>query len=59
MPKISVAVPAERLTNLDRHVGKDGTFVNRSEAVRTSIRDLLEGIDARHGRLDDAGQDGD
>ena len=62
VPKISVEVPAELLTDLDRHVGEDGKFVNRSEAVRTSIRrtlDLLDDIDARHGRLDDARQDGD
>jgi Arc/MetJ-type ribon-helix-helix transcriptional regulator len=52
-------VPAERLTDLDRHVGEDGKLVNWSGAVRTSIRlDLLGSIDARHGRLDDAGQDG-
>jgi Arc/MetJ-type ribon-helix-helix transcriptional regulator len=59
MPNTSVEVPAERLTDLDRHVGEDGKLVNRSGAVRTSIRlDLLGSIDARHGRLDDTGQDG-
>lgn len=57
MPKISVEVPAELLADLDEHVGPDGKFVNRSEAVRASIRktlDQLEKIDARQGRLDDA-----
>ena len=57
MPKISVEVPAELLDDLDEHVGPDGKFVNRSEAVRASIRktlDQLEKIDARQGRLDDA-----
>ncbi|MUV90339.1 CopG family transcriptional regulator [Halapricum sp. CBA1109] len=56
MPKISVEVPAELLTDLDRHVGEDGKFVNRSEAIRASIRktlDTLDEIDARHDRLDD------
>jgi len=56
MPKISVEVPAELLADLDEHVGEDGKFVNRSEAIRASIRktlDLLDDIDARHGRLDD------
>lgn len=56
MPKISVEVPEELLADLDRHVGGDGKFVNRSEAVRASIRktlDMLDDIDARHGRLDD------
>jgi len=56
MPKISVEVPAELLDDLDDHVGEDGKFVNRSEAIRASIRktlDVLDDIDARQGRLDD------
>jgi len=58
MPKISVEVPQELLDDLDDHVGDDGKFVNRSEAVRASIRktlDLLDEIDARQGRLDQHG----
>ena len=54
MPKISVEIPGELLADLDDHVGEDGKYVNRSEAVRASIRnnlDLLDEIDARHGRL--------
>jgi Arc/MetJ-type ribon-helix-helix transcriptional regulator len=54
MPKISVEVPEELLDDLDEHVGDDGKFVNRSEAVRASIRktlDILDDIDGRHGRL--------
>ncbi|MFW5895872.1 MAG: ribbon-helix-helix domain-containing protein [archaeon] len=56
MPKISVEVPAELLADLDDHVGEDGKFVNRSEAIRASIRktlDLLDDIDDRQGRLED------
>ncbi|WP_434522880.1 ribbon-helix-helix domain-containing protein [Halorubrum sp. AS12] len=56
MPKISVEIPAELLADLDDHVGDDGKFVNRSDAVRASIRknlDLLDEIDARHDRLDE------
>jgi Arc/MetJ-type ribon-helix-helix transcriptional regulator len=56
MPKISVEVPAELLEDLDDHVGEEGKFVNRSEAIRASIRktlDMLDDIDARQGRLDD------
>jgi len=56
MPKISVEIPGELLDDLDDHVGDDGKFVNRSDAVRASIRktlDLLDEIDARHDRLDD------
>ncbi len=56
MPKISVEVPEELLADLDDHVGEDGKFVNRSEAIRASIRktlDVLDDIDERHGRLED------
>jgi len=56
MRKISVEIPAELLADLDDHVGDDGKFVNRSDAVRASIRktlDMLDEIDARHGRIDD------
>jgi Arc/MetJ-type ribon-helix-helix transcriptional regulator len=54
MTKISVEIPAELLADLDDHVGEDGKFVNRSDAIRASIRktlDLLDEIDARHDRL--------
>ena len=56
MTKISVEVPNELLADLDDHVGEDGKFVNRSEAVRASIRktlDQLDEIDQRQGRIDD------
>jgi len=55
MPKISVEVPDELLADLDEHVGEEKKFVNRSEAIRASVRktlDLLDEIDDRHGRLD-------
>jgi len=61
MPKISVEVPQELLEDLDRHVGEEGKFVNRSEAVRASIRktlDVLDEIDERHGRLDGESRQG-
>ncbi|MFB6234210.1 MAG: ribbon-helix-helix domain-containing protein [Halopenitus sp.] len=56
MPKISVEIPEELLDDLDDHVGEDGKFVNRSDAIRSSIRknlDVLDEIDKRHGRLDE------
>jgi Arc/MetJ-type ribon-helix-helix transcriptional regulator len=56
VPKISVEMPGELLDDLDDHVGEDRKFVNRSEAVRASVRktlDILDEVDARHGRLDD------
>ncbi|RRJ27773.1 ribbon-helix-helix domain-containing protein [Halocatena pleomorpha] len=55
MGKISVEIPEELLEDLDDHVGEDGKFVNRSDAIRASIRktlDLLDEIDERHGRLE-------
>lgn len=54
MPKISVEIPKELLDDLDAHVGEDRKFVNRSDAVRGSIRktlDILDEIDNRHDRL--------
>jgi Arc/MetJ-type ribon-helix-helix transcriptional regulator len=56
MPKISVEIPEELLADLDDHVGDDGKFVNRSDAIRASIRktlDILDEIDQRQGRLED------
>ena len=55
MPKVSVEIPQELLDDLDEHVGDDGKFVNRSDAVRASIRktlDMLDEIDERHDRVD-------
>jgi len=45
MPKISVEIPGELLDDLDDHVGNDGKFVNRSDAVRASIRKTLDVLD--------------
>ncbi|WP_411965075.1 ribbon-helix-helix domain-containing protein [Haloferax sp. YSMS24] len=56
MAKISVEIPDELLADLDEHVGDDKKFVNRSDAVRSSIRktlDILDEIDKRHNRLED------
>ncbi len=53
MPKVSVEIPQELLDDLDEHVGDERKFVNRSDAVRASIRktlDMLDEIDKRHGR---------
>lgn len=56
MSKISVEIPDELLADLDEHVGDDKKFVNRSDAIRASIRktlDMLDDIDDRHGRLEE------
>jgi Arc/MetJ-type ribon-helix-helix transcriptional regulator len=55
MAKVSVEIPDELLADLDGHVGEDKKFVNRSEAIRASIRktlDTLDEVDRRQGRLD-------
>jgi Arc/MetJ-type ribon-helix-helix transcriptional regulator len=55
MAKVSVEIPDELLADLDSHVGEDRKFVNRSEAIRASIRktlDTLDEVDRRQGRLD-------
>jgi Arc/MetJ-type ribon-helix-helix transcriptional regulator len=55
MPKVSVEIPQELLDDLDEHVGDERKFVNRSDAVRASIRktlDMLDDIDRRHGRVE-------
>ena len=47
-------MPDELLADLDEHVGDDKKFVNRSDAIRASIRktlDILDEIDERHGRI--------
>lgn len=60
MPKITVEIPEHLLEDLDKHVGDEKKFVNRSDAIRTSIRktlDIMDEIDARHGRLDNETED--
>jgi len=55
MPKVSVEIPQELLDDLDEHVGEEGKFVNRSDAVRASVRktlDMLDKIDERRGRVE-------
>lgn len=56
MTKVSVEIPDELLADLDEHVGADGKFVNRSDAIRASIRktlDRLDEIDERQGRIEE------
>jgi Arc/MetJ-type ribon-helix-helix transcriptional regulator len=56
MPKVSIEIPDELMDDLDEHVGEDKKFVNRSEAIRASIRktlDILDDIDKRQGRLEE------
>ena len=54
MPKISLDMPEEILTDLKIHVGDRKKFVSVADAIRTAVRkmlDQLDDIDQRHGRL--------
>ncbi|MFP3910061.1 MAG: ribbon-helix-helix domain-containing protein [Archaeoglobaceae archaeon] len=54
MPKITVEIPQHLLDDMDCHVGPGKKFVNRSDAIRTAIRkmlDLMDRIDEKHGRV--------
>ena len=53
MPRICVEIPKHILDDIKEHIGDDKKFVNLSDAVRTSLRkmlDTLDAIDKRHGR---------
>ena len=55
MPKISLDMPGELLEDLKLHVGDERKFISLADAIRTAcrkMRDHLDEIDARHGRLD-------
>ena len=54
MPKISLDMPAEIITDLKLHVGDDKKYVSLADAIRTACRrllDQLDEIDERHGRI--------
>ena len=56
MPKVSLDMPNEILTDIKQHVVDDKKFVSVADAIRTACRkmlDQLDEIDARHGRLGD------
>jgi Arc/MetJ-type ribon-helix-helix transcriptional regulator len=55
MPKISLDMPAQLLSDIKIHVGDDCKFVSVADAIRTACRkllDQLDEIDARHGRME-------
>ncbi len=48
--------PSGTLDDLNKHVGDNKKFVSQSDAIRTSIRkmlDMMDEIDRRHGRLNE------
>jgi len=55
MPKVSADIPQELLDDVQEHVGDDGKFVSTSDAIRSSLRkmlDQMDEVDERHGRTD-------
>ena len=54
MPKVSLDIPSELLSDLRDHVGDNKKFVSLADAVRTACRKLLDQldvIDEMHGRI--------
>jgi Arc/MetJ-type ribon-helix-helix transcriptional regulator len=59
MPKVSADIPQELLDDVQEHVGDDGKFVSMSDAIRSSLRkmlDQMDEVDRQRGRLE---KDGD
>lgn len=56
MPKVSADIPKELLDDVQEHVGDDGKFVSTSDAIRSSLRkmlDQMDQVDKKHGRADE------
>ena len=45
MPKVSVDMPAELLSDLRTHVGDEHKFVSVADFIRTACRKLLDQLD--------------
>jgi Arc/MetJ-type ribon-helix-helix transcriptional regulator len=61
MPKVSADIPQELLEDVKEHVGDDGKFVSTSDAVRSSLRkmlDQMDEVDRKHGRIKDDNEKG-
>lgn len=53
VPKISLDMPNEIVSDLKDHIGDEKKFVSLADAIRTACRkmlDQLDEIDSRHGR---------
>jgi Arc/MetJ-type ribon-helix-helix transcriptional regulator len=56
MPKVSADIPKELLDDVQEHVGDDGKFVSTSDAIRSSLRkmlDQMDQVDKKHGRAEE------
>ncbi len=55
MPKVSLDMPSELLSDLKNHVGDEKKFISVADAIRSACRkllDQLDTIDKRQGRLE-------
>ncbi len=58
MPKVSADIPQELLDDVQEHVGDDKKFVSTSDAIRSSLRkmlDQMDEVDRQRGRLGEEG----
>lgn len=56
MPKVSADIPQELLDDVQEHVGDDKKFVSTSDAIRSSLRkmlDQMDEVDRRRGRAEE------
>ena len=54
MPKVSLDMPNELLSDIKLHVGDDKKFISVADAIRSACRkllDQLDTIDMRQGRI--------
>ena len=54
MPKVSLDMPNELLSDIKLHVGDDNKFISVADAIRSACRkllDQLDTIDMRQGRI--------
>jgi len=61
MPKVSADIPQELLDDVQEHVGDDKKFVSTSDAIRSSLRkmlDQMDEVDRQRGRIDGDREDG-
>lgn len=43
MKRVTLRIPERQVDELDRHA-ENGRFPNRSEAIRTAVRDMLDDL---------------
>ena len=46
MPKISLDMPSELMSDLKTHVGDEKKFISLADAIRTACRKMLDQLDS-------------